>query len=424
MYTSVTSQAPSGAKDVEQNPVSEYSVVDLFSGAGGMSCGFHHHPRFRIAGAVDVEIGKPSTGEGALECNATYAANVGIAPLSLDLATTPPAELCQALPQATADVLIACPPCTGFSRTVSRNHVVDDPRNSLVTRVAEYAARLEPKIIVMENARELINGNFNHHYRALLERLYALGYEVHGKVYRFDRFGLPQVRERAVIVGVRQDLRLRTLDDLWSGRRVRSDATHVRRAIECLPPVEAGRPDPSDQFHVSTGFKDDISLRRLQAIPPDGGSWVSLIGNPATEQYLTPQMRRSIDRHRLNSYCDAYGRLWWDRPAATIKRECCHIGNGRYAHPEQHRLCTVREMSLLQGFPRNYRFVSSSRKNMYRHIGDAVPPLVAHQLAWVCDWVLTSRRPPVEQVLLPGCHLTAADLEWFEGEQLHIDGTR
>ena len=77
-------------------------------------------------------------------------------------------------------------------------------------------------------------------------------------------------------------------------------------------------------------------------------------------------MRTSCSRRRcsrraairdLGSHPDVYGRLSRDQPAATIKRECGHIGNGRYAHPDQDRLCTVREMALLQGFPDDYAFV-------------------------------------------------------------------
>jgi site-specific DNA-cytosine methylase len=67
---------------------------------------------------------------------------------------------------------------------------------------------------------------------------------------------------------------------------------------------------------------------------------------------LTPAMRRRLAAADLGRHPDGYGRLWWDRPAVTIKRECGHIGNGRYAHPEQDRQGTVREMAILQGFPR------------------------------------------------------------------------
>ncbi len=94
----------------------------------------------------------------------------------------------------------------------------------------------------------------------------------------------------------------------------------------------------------------------------------------------------------------------------TIKRECGHVGNGRYAHPEQDRLCTVREISILQGFPRDYR-LTGALANMYRHLGDAVPPLISYQLAGLCQWILTGRRPQAADLILPGCHLSADDLQ-------------
>src|SRR3954464_6311623 len=70
-----------------------HTVVDLFSGAGGMSCGFHRHPAFAVVGAADAEIGKPSAGPGTLGCNASYARNIGIEPLSVNLGAVPAEEL-------------------------------------------------------------------------------------------------------------------------------------------------------------------------------------------------------------------------------------------------------------------------------------------------------------------------------------------
>ena len=64
-------------------------------------------------------------------------------------------------------------------------------------------------------------------------------------------------------------------------------------------------------------------------------------------------------------------------------------------------------MAILQGFPRDYRF-SGSLSNMYRHIGDAVPPLISYQLAAACRWMLTGERPGAGGLILPGCHLTEA----------------
>jgi DNA (cytosine-5)-methyltransferase 1 len=105
-----------------------------------------------------------------------------------------------------------------------------------------------------------------------------------------------------------------------------------------------------------------------------------------------------------------YGRMWWNRPAPTIKRECAHVGNGRYAHPEENRLLTVREMATLQGFPFDYRFPARSVANRYRVIGDAVPPLVAWQIAACVDWMLTGKKPDPAEWVMPETCLRFSDL--------------
>jgi DNA (cytosine-5)-methyltransferase 1 len=253
-------------------------------------------------------------------------------------------------------------------------------------------------------------GRFSGHLRGLLADLSALGYSAVAGTHVLDRFGLPQRRERALVVAARRPLPPRGLADLWAGWRVSPKATHVRRAIWELPPVRAGAADPADDLHVCPSLSAEANRRRLAATPHDGGGWADLIGHPDEGSLLTPTMRRRVAAGDLGSHPDVYGRLWWDRPAVTIKRECGHIGNGRYAHPEQDRLCTVREMAIMQGFPRGYR-LAGSLSNMYRHIGDAVPPLISYQLAAACRWMLTGERPGPEGLILPGCHLTVADVE-------------
>jgi DNA (cytosine-5)-methyltransferase 1 len=115
-----------------------WAVVDLFSGAGGMSCGFARQPDFELIGAADAQLGKPSAAPGSLGCNASYAASIGIQPVVADLGRADPAAVAGQMGLAGRHpaVLTACPPCTGFSRAVARNHVRDDHRNSLVAVVA------------------------------------------------------------------------------------------------------------------------------------------------------------------------------------------------------------------------------------------------------------------------------------------------
>jgi len=386
-------------------------MVDLFSGAGGMSCGFSRHPAFEVIGAADAQIGKPSAAAGSLGCNATYHTNIGLAPVEADLARADPASVCAAMPLRgrCPAVLAAGPPCTGFSRTVASNHVRDDQRNGLVGRIADYSAVLQPEIVLIENARELVTGRFSGHLRRLLASLDGLGYSAVAATHFLTDFGLPQRRERAIVVAARRPLRARSLADLWHGWRVDAKATHVRRAIWDLAPVLAGHPSETDPLHVSPALRAGVSQRRLAAVPHDGGSWADLLRHPDTVTLLTPAMAGRVVRRDFGSHPDIYGRLWWDRPAVTIKRECSHVGNGRYAHPEQDRLCTVREMSILQGFPRDYQF-TGSLANMYRHIGDAVPPLISYQLAALSEWILTGRRPDPADLLMAGCQLSTSDL--------------
>lgn len=389
-----------------------WNVVDLFSGAGGMSYGFHARKEFRICGAVDVQAGKPSSGHGSLECNSSYQANMGVVPVAADLMKADPAELASTFGISARNpltVLSSCAPCTGFSRTLNKNHSRDDARNTLVGRSALFVQEFKPAIFLMENARELIKGNFSYHYSNLAKELETLGYRVHGSIHLLNRFGLPQVRERALVIAVRRELELRTLEDLWQGYEVATAATHVRRAIADLPRVQAGKPHPEDPLHTSPKMGAENSLR-LRCIPKDGGSWADLRHHADKETILTGAMLRYIAQEDFGSHPDVYGRMAWDKPAPTIKRECGHIGNGRYAHPEQDRLCTVRELGILQGFPKTYQFVARSATNRYRHIGDAVPPLISYQLSAVCKWILTGEKPKLSDMILKDTHLKPEDI--------------
>ena len=385
---------------------SNLSVVDLFSGAGGMSYGFAAHGGFEMLAAADAEIGKPTAGDGSLQCNDTYAANIGLQPKKLNLADVVASDLRAALSieNSKVSVLSVCPPCTGFSRTNPNNHLRDDPRNWLVPKAADFAIELDAEILVMENARELIRGNFHHHYIAFRERLEANGYNVFGRNYILSRFGLPQKRERAIIIAVKGHLPLFTLESMWDGWGVSQKAVTVRRALRT-----AHRFAKAD--HRFPGFASELVQRRISSIPHDGGSWMDLIDHPDSEQLLTGSMKRIAASGRFGSYPDVYGRMAWDKPAPTIKRECAHIGNGRYAHPVQDRLCTITEMAVLNGFPASYRFHGSSMANAYRHIGDAVPPIISYQLAHLCHWILTNSQPGMQELFLPGTSVSSQDLE-------------
>jgi DNA (cytosine-5)-methyltransferase 1 len=283
--------------------------------------------------------------------------------------------------------------------------MANDSRNSLVAKAALFVEALAPDVVMMENAREVLTGNFPEHFEAFSKKMASLGYLVKAEVHRLDRFGLPQIRERSLVIAVRKGKgRLRTITDLWEGAFVIPKAITVKRALDF-------KPRTGDLANRYPAFQSPEVKSRIEHIPRDGGSWFDLTKTTSGRKCLTPAMLRILDSGKIGSHPDVYGRMAWDRPAPTIKRECAHIGNGRYAHPEESRLLTVREMATLQGFPQEFKFGGTSLANLYRHIGDAVPPLISHQLSHVAYWILTGRKPALEDTLLKGTHLRKTDLD-------------
>jgi DNA (cytosine-5)-methyltransferase 1 len=334
---------------------------------------------------------------------------MGFDPVAVDLGKVEPQALRKTLgiEDKKIFVLSACAPCTGFSRANPLNHIRNDHRNSLVVRSAHFATAMDVDILVMENARELLTGNFREHFEQVKDHLEANGYCVHASSHMLTQFGLPQIRERALLLAVKKNYNLHRLDELWEGLEPSPESITVRTALSRI------RKSSSCQEKYPK-FSDQNVANRLEAIPPNGGSWSDLIFHPEAETLLTDAMKKRVKANKLGSHPDVYGRMWWDKPAPTIKRECAHIGNGRYAHPEKHRLCSLREMATLQGFPNSFEFNGASLSNNYRHIGDAVPPLISFQLAWVCNWILTGQKPSPDQWILSDTHLYPDDIRETE----------
>lgn len=359
-------------------PKNRWKVVDLFSGCGGMSSGFKSHSDyFEIIGAVDIQKGKPGNGAGSgtsTGCNPTYERNIGVIPKNVDLTILDPADYRRelGLRSGELEVLISCAPCTGFSQKNANNHVVDDPRNKLVERTADFVTEFMPEFLIMENVKELLSGNQRHHFQNLTAKLEGLGYSIYAEVHDLSEYGLPQKRMRALVIAWR--------DGMPVGPIPSGIVKTVREAIAHLPPVSAGECHPSDPMHVSPKMTQRV-LDRAKAIPKNGGSWADVMCDTSlTEEQKQYLLIPSMFRGRPGSFPDVYGRLCWDKPAITITRECAHVGNGRYMHPDQDRLLTVREMALLQGFPESYVF-EGPLPAKYNQIGDAVPPLISRLIA-------------------------------------------
>lgn len=340
-------------------------VVDFFAGCGGMSAGFLSvngmRPTYRLALAADIDA----------DANASYAANLGLAPKALDIgALSNDLERAQDLignarssPTAPL-VMIGCSPCQGFSSHRNAGGK-GDIRNSLFVSFARIAAAVQPDVVLIENVPELLTDRYWPLVEEARRVLDEAGYILRLAIHDLAAFGVPQHRFRALLVAMRKPF------GMPNGFLTKGEFRTVRDAIAGLREVQPGRPDPLDPMHVSAGHKGS-TIETIQKVPLDGGSRPADVGPDC--------LRRAAAKQGRAAYEDVYGRLWWDRPAITVTAYSRNPASGRYVHPEQHRGLTVREAALLQGFPSDYSF-RGSFDSRFRQIGNAVPPAFAASLA-------------------------------------------
>ena len=358
--------------------MTEVQVIDLFSGCGGMSCGFMlaetKNVRFKLLGGLDVDP----------HANRTYARMLGRPALglsALDLIRKNSAAMVEALDtwgyQAELPlVLIGCAPCQGFSSHRKKDPRKDE-RNDLITCFAKIAAKLQPDIVLMENVPELLHSKHWKHFSEFKRILEAEGYKVRAQIHNAAEYGVPQERFRTLVMASKAA----HLTHMPLPTHRPGTYRTVRDAIGDLPPLEAGQQDKNDTMHITSKHRPE-TVRLLQAIPQDGGS------RSALPDHMVKDCHRAVDGFR-----DVYGRLWWDKPAVSITARCRTPSCGRFTHPEQHRGLTVREAAQLQSFPSDWIF-DGPFDDKYKQIGNAVAPAFAKAIAETIDSSWISDRAP------------------------------
>jgi DNA (cytosine-5)-methyltransferase 1 len=335
-------------------------VVDFFSGAGGTSLGFSAHSfGFEILAGFEIDAVSAATFETNL------GAEVFVGDLAqYDIEGTLVPSISELRDRNLPLVAIGCPPCQGFSaHTRTRpDHV--DARNDLVALYAKILVSLDVNVGIMENVPELLTGPFSHQFERFREIVEAAGYIVAARVLDASKFGTPQKRKRAIVVVHRNEGW-----DPFSGLFEVSPIPTVRDAIADLQPVLSGGSGGGDSMHSAVRHKAS-TLDVIRAVPANGGSRPRGIG-PA-----------SLDR--VTGFTDVYGRLRWDQPSVTITKYARNPASGRFVHPEQDRGLTAREASRLQGFPDGFEFCGS-RGDVYRQIGEAVPPPLGLSVAGIVE---------------------------------------
>jgi len=260
----------------------------------------------------------------------------------------------RARPEGRCEVLVAGPPCQGYSSIGPRRS--RDPRNLLCLEVVRWARAMRPLVVVVENVPRFLESPT---WSLLAERLAALGYRVTSVVLEASDFGVPQHRVRSFTFATRAGT------PVPEPPRLRAPRT-VRDALADLSP----RPDGRDLHHAPR--PSPLALARIRLVPPGGDRRDILRRDPS----LAPRSWLGLGSQAT----DLWGRLRWDRPANTLRTRFQNASLGRNLHPSADRVISLREGARLQSIPDGWRFLGLPTQ-VTRQIGNSVPPLLGRAVA-------------------------------------------
>ena len=343
----------------------EFRVLDLFCGAGGFSCGLDSLSQFKTLIGVDFD-------ENVLE---TFEKNIkGSTAIKGDLTDAATKELIiKKAKELNVNMIIGGPPCQGFSLK-GKNLGLNDPRNFLFKEYVNIVREVNPEVFIIENVKNLINACDGYFIKQILDEFHKLGYIVNYDVLNAANFGVPQHRERAIIIGSKSKSIIPP--------KTKNITTTVRDAISDLSYLESGegcfeskytteaqsdyqrqmRQNSSTLYNHAATAHAKIALDKLAMIPPEGD-----------KSYLPKEL------HGKQKFSTTWARLIWDAQSPTIDTRFDTPSNGRNSHPYLNRAITPREAARIQSFPDNYIFYGK-KCNVCKQIGNAVPPLLARAI--------------------------------------------
>ena len=389
----------------------KYTFIDLFAGCGGLSEGFY---RIGFKALAHIEINHWAC--ETLRARMRYYGYKNIDKEVIEHDITAPDiinKIDEAIAGRTVDVIIGGPPCQAYStagRVRDGKGMATDPRNFLFEKYVEILEYYSPKFFVFENVTGVLSAkvNGNHIFPRIIQ---ALGnkYDVISDptvlIHNTADYGVPQVRKRVIIMGVRKDIDKTSVAELYNDvikthwnpetpldeREGRQKFVDVKQAIGDLPAVEPGNDVSTETFDYpcDNAFLKRISkkgvyplrdhiARRHNAL--DRERFTVMIHNHWTFGQLRKNMPQYEHEH-ARVFDNSYVVQWWDMPSKTILAHI-HKDGFQFIHPDekQARSFTVREAARIQSFPDDFVF-AGSRGEKYKQIGNAVPPLFAEALA-------------------------------------------
>lgn len=371
--------------------------ADLFCGAGGLSLGLER-AGFRMVLAVDHDV----------EAVETHRNLFGGLTVDWDLSDTDNIERVATL-MKTLDIqlLAGGPPCQPFSkagRSMIRYRVREglraphDERRDLWQSFVEVVRLARPRAVVMENVPDMALDREMFILRTVVHELESLGYAVEERVVDTWRYGVPQFRQRLLLVAVADGTAFN-----WPPETEENPT--VWNAIGDLPEVDGGwRPEGGADgwAEYQTPITTYQKRMRQDITPADSHKVFDHITRPVRDDDLVAfelmdsttrysQLPDDVKRYRDDIFDDKYKRLDEDDLSRTITAHIAKDGYW-YIHPRQNRTLTIREAARLQTFPDNIRFAGPPSA-AFRQIGNAVPPLLGEHVGRALRDALQNPRP-------------------------------
>lgn len=229
----------------------------------------------------------------------------------------------------------------------------DDPRGQVFFDFLNATKTIEPKFILFENVKGMLLHNSGETFQFIRSKFHELGYKTYYKLINAYNLGVPQKRERLIMIGVRDDLNTKYLFPCQLG----TTKTDLRMALDGVP--ESNRPSYSE------------SKRCVLDLVPPGGCWRDLPIN-VQKEYMGSSYNQTGGRTGIAR------RLSWDKPSPTLTCSPSQKQTER-CHPDETRPLTVREYARIQTFPDDWEFCGSI-SSQYKQIGNAVPVLMAEKI--------------------------------------------